>query len=172
MSELLQHPRLRGILEDIADLKSYDEISFNGRPWHKAALEELNKMVKTITETTLYRAAGETLPHITIRTKPGNFLELQGVYLDRILILGPEFPSSLSEPTSLSSVDDLHKIARVLLHWKCLILVLPRIRLQALFDATILNLDGSTIPFSQTFPIRYPTSRYQAHPFGPHQRTN
>ena len=76
-------------------------------------------MVKTIAETTLYRATGETLPHIKIHTNPGNFLELRGVYLDRILMFGLEFPSLLPEPTSLSSVNNLHKVAKVLLHWKC-----------------------------------------------------
>jgi hypothetical protein len=87
--ELLQHPRVNGILEDVADMQSYDEISFNRRrPKQKEALEKLNTMTKEMAEKTLHRATKESLPNFTDHKGRDNLLELKGVLLDHIHSVG------------------------------------------------------------------------------------
>jgi hypothetical protein len=111
--ELLQHPRVKGILEDVADMQSYDEISFNGRrPKQKEALEKLNRMTKEMTEKTFYRATNETLPNFTYPKGRNNLLELTGVLIDRIHSVGGVFPTStdLKSPPSAQLVANIMSI--------------------------------------------------------------
>jgi hypothetical protein len=115
--ELLQHQRVKGILEDVADMQSYDEISFNGRrPKQKEALEKLNTMTKEMTEKTLYRATKETLPKFTDHKGCDNLLELKGVLLDRIHSVGCVFPTS-TDVTSPPSAQLFANIMSILLAW-------------------------------------------------------
>jgi hypothetical protein len=93
-AELLRHPRLEGILEDVTDMQSYDEISLNTkRPKQKEALEKLKNMAKEMSEKTLYRAARETLPNFIDYRDPDNIFELKGVVIDRIPSVGCVFPN-------------------------------------------------------------------------------
>ncbi|TVY57966.1 Heterokaryon incompatibility protein 6,OR allele [Lachnellula cervina] len=114
--ELLQHPRLKGILVDVADMQSYDEISFSGRPEQERALKRLNAMAKTMNETAFYRATKETLPDLMIH-EDNNILELQGVSIDRIQTIGRVYPS-----TSLDSSSEppFSSITPLLMSWYAL----------------------------------------------------
>jgi hypothetical protein len=99
--ELLQRPRQKGILEDVAELQSYDEIGFSGkRPKKPKALQKLDAMAIEMTEKTTYRATTDTLPNFTLNEKPSNILELKGVLLDRLQKVGCVLPSSIINSTS------------------------------------------------------------------------
>ncbi|TVY38504.1 hypothetical protein LSUB1_G006880 [Lachnellula subtilissima] len=111
--ELLQHPRLKGILVDVADMQSYDEISFSGRPEQERALKRLNAMAKTISETTLYGATKETLPNFLIHEE-NNILELKGVSVDRIRNIGRVYPSI---PLDSSPEAPFTSITTLLISW-------------------------------------------------------
>ncbi|TVY12791.1 hypothetical protein LARI1_G009399 [Lachnellula arida] len=114
--ELLQHPRLKGILVDVADMQSYDEISFSGRPEQERALKRLNAMAKTMNETAFYRATKETLPDLMIH-EDNNILELQGVSVDRIQTIGRVYPST---PLDSSSERPFSSIIPLLMSWYAL----------------------------------------------------
>ncbi|CZR56644.1 uncharacterized protein PAC_06533 [Phialocephala subalpina] len=116
--ELLQHPRLNGILEDVANLQSYDEISFSGRPKQEAARKKLNSMASEMLEKTMYRAAKETLPSYNIIDSPSlgrDILELKGVLIDGIHnISSIDFlnsrlgPTLFNDPAAISHLRDLN----------------------------------------------------------------
>ncbi|KAM3067068.1 hypothetical protein ACMFMG_011741 [Clarireedia jacksonii] len=89
--ELLQHPRLKGILESVADWQSYNEISFSGRPQQQAALEKLNQMSAVMITQTMYRATKDSLPSFTVHGEEG-ILELKGGIIDRLHSVGEPFP--------------------------------------------------------------------------------
>jgi hypothetical protein len=89
--ELLQHPRLKGILESVADWQSYNEISFSGRPQQQAALEKLNQMSAVMITQTMYRATKDSLPSFTVHEEEG-ILELKGGIIDRLHSVGEPFP--------------------------------------------------------------------------------
>lgn len=92
--ELLQHPRLKGILESVADWQSYDEMSFNGRPKQQEALKRLHSMSQTMISTstsTIYRATKTTVPNFTLH-EDLNILELKGGIIDRLHGVGEPFP--------------------------------------------------------------------------------
>jgi hypothetical protein len=104
---------VKGILEDVADMQSYDEISFNGRrPKQKESLGRLNAMTKEMTEKTIYRATKETLPNFTDHKGRNNILELTGVLFDRIHRVGCIFPTStdLKSPPSAQLVANIMSI--------------------------------------------------------------
>ena len=89
--EILQHPRLKGILESVADWQSYDEISFSGRPQQQAALEKLHQMSAVMITQTMYRATKDSLPSFTVHEEEG-ILELKGRVVDRLHSVGKPFP--------------------------------------------------------------------------------
>lgn len=111
--ELLQHPRLKGVLEDVAELQSYDEISFRGRPKKEQALKNLDIMAKTMTEKTVYRATRDTLPNI-VSHEDDNVLELYGASVDRIRTLGSPYSIAAVSP---STADIYTSISALLLSW-------------------------------------------------------
>ncbi|TVY33062.1 Heterokaryon incompatibility protein 6,OR allele, partial [Lachnellula occidentalis] len=111
--ELLQHPRLKGILVDVADMQSYDEISFSGRPEQERALKRLNAMARTMYETTIYIATKAMLPNFLIHEE-NNILELKGVSIDRIKTIGRVYPST---PLDSSPEPPFSSITPLLMSW-------------------------------------------------------
>jgi hypothetical protein len=114
--ELLQHPRIKGILEDVADLQSYDDPSLHDRPEKEVVLKKLNTIANVMIEKTIYRASKETLPNFTLLEGPENMLELSGYFIDRLYKVGVVFPSLLAEPSS-SNGDHLVSVTEVLFSW-------------------------------------------------------
>jgi hypothetical protein len=112
--ELLQHPRLKGILVDVADLQSYDEISFSGRPKQQEALQKFNTMAKNMTESTIYRASKETLPNFLVH-EDSNILELQGITFDCIQSVGCVYPNTTT--VSTSPENPFASFAAILVSW-------------------------------------------------------
>lgn len=114
--KLLQHPRLKEILEDVADLQRYDEISFTGRPKQQEALQKLNTMANQLTDKTIYRATQDTLPNFTLHEE-SNILELKGLFIDRAHSVGDEFPRSGIDSSSASEKEHIMSVTRTPMSW-------------------------------------------------------
>ncbi|KAN0102679.1 heterokaryon incompatibility protein 6,OR allele [Hyaloscypha variabilis] len=124
--ELLQHPRLKGILETVADWQSYDEISFSERVEQRAALKKLHQMSQAMVSQsthTIYSAANDSIPSFTIYEEEG-ILELKGGIINRLHSIGEPFPKvnfgGVGSHYLAGQAENIAYIAVTMIKWSAL----------------------------------------------------